>query len=143
MRYVITPGVGVGAIRFGMSRDEVHARLGEPDEEGGWPDSGELEDEWESDGLAVVFDADGACVEIALYPPAAAAVRGERLLGESDGDARAALLRLDPDCGEDESVVVSEALGLVYEEDEDGDPELLVMAPGRLESLASAAEDDA
>ena len=79
MRYVVTRGEGVGAVRFGMARDDVHARLGEPDEEGGWPDTGEAEDEWTDDGLAVVFDEDGACVEIAIYPPASVSLHGKRL----------------------------------------------------------------
>lgn len=142
MRYVVTPGEGVGAIRFGMSREEVHTRLGPPDDDGGWPDTGETEDEWTEDGLAIVFDAADACVEIALFPPASVSVRGTRLLGEADDDARAALASLDPACGEQDGVLVSPALGLLYSEDEDGDPELVVVAEGRLDALAASEDDD-
>jgi hypothetical protein len=142
MRFTVRPGEGVGAIRFGMSREDVHGRLGQPDQEGGWPDTGEGEDEWETDGVAVVFDAAGACVEIALFPPASASIAGVHLLGEADGDARAALRRLAADCGEEEGVVVSIDLGLVYVEDDDGDPELLVVAPGRLDALAADGDED-
>jgi hypothetical protein len=131
----------VGALRFGMSRKDVHVRLGEPDEEGGWPDAGEVEDEWETDGIAVVFDADGACVEIALFPPASVTISGVRMMGEADGDARAALVELDPDCGDEDGVLVSQTLGLVYAEDDEGDPELLVIAPGRLDALAAVDDD--
>ncbi len=146
MRYTVQPGEGVGAIRFGMLRAEVHGRLGAPDDEGGWPEAGEIEDEWETDGIAVVFDRGGACVEIALYPPATATVAGVRLLGEADGDARAALRGLDADCEDAGGVTVCATLGLLYDEDEEGDPELIVLAPGRLDALAAtdagSDEDD-
>jgi len=131
MRYVVTPGEGVGSIRFGMSREEVHERLGPPDDEGSWPDTGEQEDAWTEDGLAVVFDADGACVEIAVLPPATVSIRGTRLLGENDVDGAAALRTLDPDCEEQDGVLVSGALGLLYDVDEDGDAELVGRLPPR------------
>ena len=142
MRYAVTPGEGVGAVRFGMSREDVHTRLGEPDDEGGWPDSGEIEDTWSDDGLAVVFDSTGACVEIAVFPPATVSVRGARLLGEADGDALEQLRELDTDCAEEDGVIVAPALGLLYEIDDEGDPELLLLAPGRLDALGSGAEED-
>jgi hypothetical protein len=142
MRYIVSPGEGVGALRFGMSREDIHARLGEPDEQGEWPEIGETEDEWENDGIAVVFDADGACVEIALFPPATASVRGARLLGEADGDAGEALRGLDPECGEQDGIFIASALGLLYVVDEDGDPELLVTTPERLDALAAAPAGD-
>ena len=142
MRYTLTPGEGAGSLRFGMSREDVHARLGEPDEQGEWPDVGESEDEWEDDGIAVVFDAEGTCVEIALFPPATVSVRGVHLLGEADGDAAEALRGLDPECGEQDGVIISSALGLLYVIDEDGDPELLVTTPERLDAIAAAAEED-
>mgnify|MGYP006969393788 FL=1 len=159
MRYVVRPGLAVGALRFDMSRADVVARLGPPDgpepgEAGGGDDAEdragdpamdaetEVEDEWEDDGLAVRYDAQGRVVEIALFPPACASVGGVRLLGENDGDPLVALAAADPECTEDEGVIVSGALGLLYAEDDDGTPELVVLAPGRLEALARDAADD-
>lgn len=142
MRYTVTPGEGAGALRFGMSREDIHARLGEPDEQGEWAEIGETEDEWEDDGIAVVFNADGICVEIALFPPATASVHGVRLLGEADGDAGEALRGLDPECGEQDGIIISSAYGLLHVVDEEGDPELLITTPDRLEAIAAAAEEE-
>ena len=59
--YTIHPGVGVGALRLGMSQDAVRALLGEPEdsESGDYGDGIETRDwEYDSVGLSLSFSAD-------------------------------------------------------------------------------------
>ena len=140
MRYTVQPGIGAGAIRFGMHLDEVRKRLGEPDEQGLWESTGEQQDWWDNDGLSVLYDADGQCVEIALYPPATVRVDGQKLLGVSDDEAHAALRALDPDAEEEEGMLVSEHLGIALTHNEQGELELLMLAPGRMEEEPDETE---
>jgi hypothetical protein len=144
MRYTVQPGVGVGAIRFGMTVEEMHGRLGAPDEEGLWEETGERQDWWDSDGLSVLYDASGACVEIALIPPAIVRLDGRALLGVPDAEALAALQALDEDAVEEEDgVLVSAALGIALSRNDDGELEFLMLAPGRLDDDADEDRTDA
>ena len=59
--YTIHPGVGVGALRLGMSEDEVRGLLGEPEESESrdYGDGVETRDwEYDSVGLSLSFDAE-------------------------------------------------------------------------------------
>jgi len=145
MRYTVQPGVGVGAIRFGMTIEEMHTRLGPPDEEGLWEKTAERQDWWEDDGLSVLYDAEGVCVEIALYPPATVSVAGKRLLGVPDEDALAALRELDPDAEEEDGMLFSAELGIALSRNDDDALEFLMLAPGRLDADSDDGEggDDA
>jgi hypothetical protein len=146
MRYTIQPGVGVGAIRFGLTIEEMRLRLGPPDEEGLWETTGERQDWWEGDGLSVLYDASGVCVEIALVPPATARLDGHKLLGVPDEEALAALRELDADAEEEDGILVSSRLGIALTRNDDDQLELLMLAPDRMEDRpdeADAAENDA
>ncbi len=139
MRYVVVPCVGAGSLRLGMHRDEVRERLGEPDDTLVFDDPAESQDWWPDDGVSALYDADGACIEIALYAPATAAVGGVRVLGGSADEARAALRALDPACVDEEGLCVARAAGLALVDAEEGGLELIVTRPERL----AAAPDDA
>ena len=141
MRYTIQPGVGVGAIRFGLSIEEMHTRLGAPDEEGLWETTGERQDWWEDDGLSVLYDASGVCVEIALFPPATVRLDGHRLLGVPDEEALAALRELDPESEEEDGILVSSSLGIALTRNDDDELELLMLAPGRMDDGSDEADD--
>ena len=82
----ITPHRGVGPIRFGMSRAEVHERLGKPDH---------VDDarEWFLDGFAVDFDSIGVVefIELAKSPRFKALFNGH-CLHELDADDVVALV---------------------------------------------------
>ncbi len=143
MRYTVQPGVGAGAIRFGMSIEEIHKRLGAPDEEGVWETTGERQDWWEDDGLSVLYDAAGVCVEIALYPPATVRVDGRRLLGVPDAEALAALRELDPDAEQEDGMLVSSQLGIALTRNDDDELEMLMLAPSRIEEQTAGAAEDA
>ena len=60
-KFAIEPLVGVGPIKFGMTRKEVRKHIGKPD--------GKIDEdrEWYLDGIAIDFDGDGrvAFIEIA------------------------------------------------------------------------------
>ncbi|MGC4244194.1 MAG: hypothetical protein QM686_18460 [Herbaspirillum sp.] len=61
--------VGVGPLRFGMTRDEVHQLIGNPlsiDKSGG---SEELTEYWSNNGLQLTYsEMDETLLEISLYP---------------------------------------------------------------------------
>ncbi len=78
--FEIEPLEGVGPIRFGMSRDEVHDHLGTPD-------SVNDDREWFLDGFAVDFDSSGKVefLEFAFSPKFRVAFRG-KCLHEMDAD---------------------------------------------------------
>jgi hypothetical protein len=81
----IQPTVGVGPIRFGMTRAEVRKHLGSPD--------GDEEDdrEWYLEDLAIDFDVEGkvAFIEIAESENFRAVLNGE-CLHELDADSAVA-----------------------------------------------------
>ncbi|QDD63073.1 hypothetical protein EJD96_02390 [Herbaspirillum seropedicae] len=67
--HIIMPYVGVGPLRFGMTRDEVHQLIGDPlsiDKSGG---SEELTEYWSNNGLQLTYsEMDETLLEISLYP---------------------------------------------------------------------------
>jgi len=67
--HIIMSYVGVGPLRFGMTRDEVHQLIGNPltiDKSGG---SEELTEYWSDNGLQLTYsEMDETLLEISLYP---------------------------------------------------------------------------
>ncbi|WP_164103817.1 outer membrane protein assembly factor BamE [Candidatus Laterigemmans baculatus] len=57
--FEIKPKVGVGPIRFGMTREEVRKQFGSPEE-------GDQDREWYLDDMAIDFDASGRVTFIEL-----------------------------------------------------------------------------
>jgi hypothetical protein len=80
--FEIHPTVGVGPIRFGMTRPEVRALIGAPDGDG------DEDREWYLDDLAIDFDDSGrvAFIELAESENFRAILHGECLL-ELDVDS--------------------------------------------------------
>jgi hypothetical protein len=67
--YKITPHVGVGTLRFDMSRTQAHAVLGPPLSTKKSRFADEFRDFWEENGLQLIFAGpDKTLVEIGLYP---------------------------------------------------------------------------
>ncbi|QJQ00521.1 hypothetical protein C798_09820 [Herbaspirillum rubrisubalbicans Os34] len=67
--HIITSYVGVGPLKFGMTRDEVHQILGEPlSVDKSWC-SEELTEYWSENGLQLTYsETDERLLEISLYP---------------------------------------------------------------------------
>jgi hypothetical protein len=67
--HIIMSYVGVGPLKFGMTRDEVHQILGEPlSADKSWC-SEELTEYWSENGLQLTYsETDERLLEISLYP---------------------------------------------------------------------------
>jgi hypothetical protein len=82
MDYTIYPYEGVGPIRLGMTMQQVHGILGEPErtlvKKG---NVGVYTDDYYSLGLHVLYSESGHCNEIALFLPATPNLHSLELLG--------------------------------------------------------------
>ncbi|MDR9835752.1 hypothetical protein [Herbaspirillum huttiense] len=67
--HIIMPYVGIGPLRFGMTRDEVHQLIGDPlSIDKSWC-SEELTEYWNNNGLQLSYsEMDETLLEISLYP---------------------------------------------------------------------------
>lgn len=67
--FEITPYVGVGDLKFGMTRENIHGILGKPSSKKKSRFSFEETDYWMDNKLQLTFsDAVGTLVEVSLYP---------------------------------------------------------------------------
>jgi outer membrane protein assembly factor BamE (lipoprotein component of BamABCDE complex) len=67
--FEITPYVGVGALKFGMTRANTRSILGEPSSTKKSRFSVEVTDYWMENRLQLTFaDANGVLLEVSLYP---------------------------------------------------------------------------
>ncbi len=86
-RSVFEPHRGVGGIRFGMSREEVHHVLGQPDWRESAADPFGLSREQFNDCCAFVdFDREGRCCGVEAYPDATVLLDGRDLMAMDYGD---------------------------------------------------------
>lgn len=113
MSYEIEPYAGVGPIRLGMSREEIHALLVEgrqPTQRG----SERPGDFFPTLGVFVDYRAPGACefVEFAKYSPLSPTFQGKSFLDQPFRQVRAWLERYDPDVETDGAGCVSKRLGI-------------------------------
>lgn len=127
----VIPGVGLGSLKFGMSRDEVKALLGKPDDVESVPGfDEEVNDELESwhydeHEFSIVFDADydWKLVSIAISDPYFT-FHGESLIGMSREKVMDFVKKHDieisgvEDLSDDENpeleLVESEEMGLMF-----------------------------
>jgi len=67
--HIILPYVGVGPLRFGMNRDEVHQLIGDTlSIDKSWC-SEELTEYWSNNGMQLTYsEMDATLLEISLYP---------------------------------------------------------------------------
>lgn len=111
--YTITSYVGVGPLRFGMRRAEVHNLLGAPPRTRKSRFSSESRDFWFDNGLQLTFSEPGDLVEIGLYPNLAnVEFNGIRLFEESGVAVMKALRGLDSSPLEKVGVTIFLQLGL-------------------------------
>lgn len=85
--YPITPFVGVGPIKFGISRAAAHALLGSPNYSKKSRFAPEITDFWQGNGLQLVFLSNpDQLVEVTLNPNLPNVTLGDLRLFDRDGD---------------------------------------------------------
>lgn len=122
---IIETHVGLGVVRFGMSREEVAAALGsEPRRFKKTVACTTLTDAFDPIGLQVFYDIDDRAEALEVFAPSRPCF-GDLDLFSTPYSTLVDILRvLDPDLQEDELGFTSNALGFgVYAEHKDSDPE--------------------
>lgn len=114
MIYEIEPYAGVGPIRLGMSREEIHAILEAERKPTQYRGSEKPGDFFPSLGLFVDYRVPGACefVEFATYGPLSPTFQGQVFLGQPYQLARAWFESNDPDLETNGSGLISKRFGI-------------------------------
>lgn len=96
-QHIITPYVGVGPLKFGMTRADAHKILGAPLSSKKSRFSDESKDFWDENGLQLTFSGgDEKLLEISLYPNLPdVELNGLKLFTVPGADAFKALSALD------------------------------------------------
>lgn len=111
--YEITSYVGVGDLKFGMKRADVHQLLGSPDSSETDNDSNESTDYWQDDSLQLNFSEDGDLIEISLYANLKnVKFKGMNLFEEPGIDVMKSLKALDNTFIEEVGIYTFPGLGL-------------------------------
>jgi hypothetical protein len=111
--YEIEPYVGVGPLRFGMSREEVKRALGgEPRVFKKSPLSDALTDAFDESGVHIYYNADDGCCAVELATPASPVLNGQALLGRPFSELRAMFEELDPALKSDGAGLTSPLFGV-------------------------------
>lgn len=129
--YDIVPNIGVGPIKFGMTREEVRAAIGadatpfrravintmeQP-----------LQDSFRDLGIFVEYNPLGKCVAVEFGGPAAPSFQGETFLGQPYSRVREWFRTKDSAVEEDDSGLTSLALGIgIYTPNARANPDRLV-----------------
>lgn len=104
---------GLGAIRFGMRRDQVRGAVGAPVRTfRKTPDATTLVDAFDNEGIYVYYDAQDLCEAVEVASPAIPILEGQTLLGKPFAELRDWLRTLDPDIEVDESGLTAPTVGL-------------------------------
>lgn len=114
MIYEIEPYVGIGPIRLGMTREEVHTTIVEEREPALHRGREKPGDFFPALGLFVDYRAPGVCefVEFVLSGPLSPTFQNQTFLGRSYRLARAWFETYDPDLETDEAGLISKRFGI-------------------------------
>lgn len=126
---IIRPHLGIGPIKFGMTRYTVRKILEKPYQEFmKTPDSKVATDDFREFHFHVYYDDDLLCRAVELFPGSKATLDGHRLAGQTYQQVSSLLCKIDPEPIVNLSVVTFEKLGIVlYVPDmDDEDPEAKV-----------------
>lgn len=118
---VIVPYVGVGPVRFGMTRPEVRQLLGEPFNTYDYPDGSWVDIYYE---LEVEYAPDGACAGVFVSEPHRVEVLGYAPIGRPAHEVVAWLRREDPGLEAREDGLFSPRLGIKLGPEVDPYPEV-------------------
>jgi len=97
MDYEIESYVGVGPIRFGMSREDVRKAVTSPVETAARTSSGIPSDFFPADGIFVYYRQPGITEAVEFSGPCSPAFRGEHFLGRPYRELEDWIRKLDPD----------------------------------------------
>ena len=112
MDWTIRPNVGVGPLRFGMTRQEVRRTIGaQPTGSATVPRSSSPTDDFLEQGLHIYYDDSDHCMAIEMAMPATPILEGRPILGEPFCVVRDWLSALDPAIETDDDGLTSKALG--------------------------------
>jgi hypothetical protein len=112
MDWTIRPNVGVGPIRFGMTRQEVRETIGTlPSVFAKASGSTSLTDDFREHGIHIYYDDSDHCVAVEMGMPASPSLQGRPLLGEPFSVVRDWLLAIDPAIETDGDGLTSKVLG--------------------------------
>jgi hypothetical protein len=113
MNYVIDPLRGVGAIKFGMTPEEVRSRMRSDFESfKRTPQVSFPSDYFPTEGTFFYYDASGSLEAIEFAPPARPTVNGLDLFSLTFGQAVAKLAVLDDSVKEDVDGAIAHRLGV-------------------------------
>jgi hypothetical protein len=134
--HIITPYVGVGPLKFGMTRGDVHKILGAPLSSKKSRFSNESKEFWSENGLQLTFSGtDESLLEIGLYPNLPdVEFNGLKLFEVPGGDAFKALHDLDDAPLTKAGATIFLKLGLAvggFLHNDDSDKSVTVFAKGR------------
>lgn len=114
LNYVITSYIGVGELKFGMTRSDIHHLLGTPILSRKSRYSEEVKDYWEGNALQLTFsDSIDELIEISLHQRLKETqFRGIKLFEEPGRKVMNALTKLDDSLIEEVGIYTFPALGL-------------------------------
>ena len=113
MDFDVKPRSGVGMLRFGMTMDEVRAAIALPfDSFYKSADSALPTDSFLEDAVHVFYRQPGVCEAIEFYSPSNVSLQKVKLLNEPYNIVKSFLVELDKHLEEDESGLISKALGI-------------------------------
>ena len=129
MIFSLTPHIGAGVLRFGLSREAIRAQLPETPERffrGGVDDT----DSYPSLGLFVLYNESERCVALEFSRPARVLLEGTSLLPLSKKKALA-LFAADPALEQDEAgyTCYQHGIGAYYEESQRAES-VIAFSPG-------------
>lgn len=112
---LVEPLVGVGPIRFGMTREEVRKAVGSvepPHEDEKPPYSRPPLTCFNFIGITAIYKAEGACYGVILQEPSRPTLQGRSLLGRPFRQVEGWLREIDPDLQVKGSYLISQKLGI-------------------------------
>jgi hypothetical protein len=111
MDYDLRPYDGVGALRLGISREEVHKVAGLPSDS--FLKAGvSLTDQYDSLGILVYYDSEEKVEAIELFSPAKPTLHSREVLGRPIREIIEWWKSLDPNLAADEAGLTSRTLGI-------------------------------
>lgn len=128
MDLIIQPYIGIGAIRFGMTRQQVRQVINQPVESFLRHSTDELPtDYFENLGLYVEYKNEGICQAVEMAKPANPIWRGQAFLNLSFAEVKAWFETIDPRLEIDDTGLISYQFGIgIYAPDCEEMPEKTV-----------------
>lgn len=110
--FIGVPGVGVDAVRFGMSRSQVRQHMGSPACSFNRVREAPETDMWHGGCFYVEYDETEQCCAIGVNQPCGLVIQGVNVTSLSPRDAIGRIQSVDPGALEDADGITSRVLGL-------------------------------